>query len=164
MFCRLFDTRLYLKPLILPHLFLTNGKCYKMPLQKFITNHVLNDFLSQVLIGKGYEKLSSINTPTKLNAWKVTTRKYLCLSFFFSRVASWGHAASIKRGSGTGFAQFLRTTTCWASPKCCFCLGFFCHSTFDLSSLSVESFIHLRSFNKDHSFSKFINVNQSRKH
>ena len=112
MFGRLFDTPLYLKPRILPHLFLTNGKCYKMSLQNFITDHVLNDFLSQVLIGKDYEKLSSNNTPTKLNPQKVTTGKYLCLSFFFSRVASWGHAASIKRGSSTGFAQFLRTTIC----------------------------------------------------
>ena len=161
---RVFDTPLYLKPRILPHLFLTNGKCYKMSLQNFITDHVLNDFLSQVLTGKDYEKLSSNNTPTKLNPRKVTTGKYLCLSFFFSRVASWGHAASIKRGSSTGFAQFLRTTICWASAKRCFCLGFFWHSTFDFSSLSIESFIHLKSFNKDHSFSKFINVNQSGKH
>ena len=65
---RVFDTPLYLKPRILPHLFLTNGKSYKMYLQKFITDHVLNDFLSQVLIGKGHDKLSNINTPTKLNA------------------------------------------------------------------------------------------------
>ena len=32
--------------------------------------------------------------------------------FFFNRVPSWGHAASVKRGSGTDFAQFLGTTFC----------------------------------------------------